>query len=82
MLNEGAERLAVVPELARRYPNARILFSGGSGALMDDGSAEARAAARLLESFGISRDRVLLEDRSQYGGECRLFQSNRRAEAR
>src|SRR4029453_12987176 len=59
MLNEGAERLAVVPDLARRYPNARILFSGGSGALIDDGSAEARAAARLLEGFGISRDRVL-----------------------
>jgi hypothetical protein len=34
-LNEGAERLTVVPELARRYPNARILFSGGSGVLID-----------------------------------------------
>jgi uncharacterized SAM-binding protein YcdF (DUF218 family) len=65
MLNEGAERLAVVPDLARRYPNARILFSGGSAALIGDGSAEASPAARLLESFGISRDRLLLEDRSR-----------------
>jgi uncharacterized SAM-binding protein YcdF (DUF218 family) len=73
MLNEGAERLAVVPDLARRYPNARILFSGGSGALMDDSSAEARAAARLLESFGISRDRVLLEDRSRNTVENAVF---------
>jgi uncharacterized SAM-binding protein YcdF (DUF218 family) len=68
MLNEGAERLAVIPDLARRYPKARILFSGGSSALMDDGSAEAGAAARLLESFGISRDRVILEDRSRNTG--------------
>jgi hypothetical protein len=30
MLNEGAERLAVVPELARQYPNARILFSAAA----------------------------------------------------
>ena len=34
VLNEGAERLTIVPELARRHPNARILFSGGSGALI------------------------------------------------
>jgi uncharacterized SAM-binding protein YcdF (DUF218 family) len=65
MLNESAERLTVVPDLARRYPNARILFSGGSGALIGDGGAEAGAAARLLESLGISLDRVTLEDRSR-----------------
>jgi uncharacterized SAM-binding protein YcdF (DUF218 family) len=65
MLNESAERLTVVPDLARRYPNARILFSGGSGALIGDGGAEAGAAARLLESLGISLDRVILEDRSR-----------------
>jgi uncharacterized SAM-binding protein YcdF (DUF218 family) len=73
MLNEAAERLAAVPDLARRYPNARILFSGGNGALIDDGSAEARAAARLLESFGISRDRVILEDRSRNTVENAIF---------
>src|SRR6266436_3671387 len=33
-LNESAERLTVVAELARNYPKARILFSGGSGALI------------------------------------------------
>jgi uncharacterized SAM-binding protein YcdF (DUF218 family) len=72
-LNEGAERLAIIPELARRYPNARILFSGGSSALMGDGSAEAGPAAQLLESFGISRDRVILEDRSRNTVENAVF---------
>ena len=65
VLNEGAERLTVVPELARRYPNARILFSGGSGALIDDGNAEAKFALRLLESLGVPRGRITLEDQSR-----------------
>jgi hypothetical protein len=30
MLNETAERLTVLPELARRYSNARILFSAAT----------------------------------------------------
>jgi uncharacterized SAM-binding protein YcdF (DUF218 family) len=65
VLNEGAERLTVVPELARRYPNARILFSGGSGALLDDGESEAKLALRLLESLGVSRGRIILEYHSR-----------------
>jgi uncharacterized SAM-binding protein YcdF (DUF218 family) len=64
-LNEAAERLTVVAELARRYPDMRILFSGGSGALLFDEGNEAVFAARLLESFGIGRARILLDDRSR-----------------
>ena len=64
-LNEAAERLTVAAELARRYPDARIVFSGGSGALIYDEGAEAPLALRLLESFGIPRTRIALEDRSR-----------------
>src|SRR6516162_2266621 len=64
-LNEAAERLIVVAELARRYPDARIVFSGGSGALIYDEGAEAPLALRLLESLGIPRARITLEDRSR-----------------
>ena len=64
-LNEAAERLTVAAELARRYPDARIVFSGGSGALIYDEDAEAPLALRLLESLGIPRARITLEDRSR-----------------
>src|SRR2546421_4235750 len=64
-LNEGAERLTAIAELARRFPNARIVFSGGSGRLIYGGATEAELAARLFESFGIGRQRILLEGQSR-----------------
>src|SRR6516165_6194822 len=71
-LNEAAERLTAVAELARRYPQARILFSGGSGELIA-GDSESPFALRLLESFGIARDRILLEDRARNTVENALY---------
>ncbi|MEJ0076388.1 MAG: YdcF family protein [Alphaproteobacteria bacterium] len=64
-LNEAAERMTAVAELARRYPQARIVFSGGSGRIIYDGVTEASLAARLFESFGIAKDRITLEDQSR-----------------
>jgi uncharacterized SAM-binding protein YcdF (DUF218 family) len=64
-LNEAAERMTAVAELARRYPDARIVFSGGSGRLIYGGVTEASLAARLFESFGIAKERVTLEERSR-----------------
>jgi uncharacterized SAM-binding protein YcdF (DUF218 family) len=65
------QRLLVVPELLRRYPNARVLFSGGT--LIDDGDPEAKFAARLLDSFGIAPSRIILEDRSRNTLENAVF---------
>ena len=64
-LNESAERLTVAIELARRYPNARVLFSGGSGALLFSEGNEAEVAGRLLQGFGIAPGRILLEQRAR-----------------
>ena len=72
-LNEAAERLTVAVELARRYPAARIVFSGGSGALIYDEGAEAPFALRLLEDLGVPRARILLEDRSRNTVENAIF---------
>jgi uncharacterized SAM-binding protein YcdF (DUF218 family) len=63
-LNESAERMTVAADLARRYPAARIVFSGGSGRLFA-GAAEADFVLPLFESFGIAGERVTLESRSR-----------------
>jgi uncharacterized SAM-binding protein YcdF (DUF218 family) len=73
VLNEAAERLIAVPALARRYPNARILLSGGSGSLFYESGTEAKIAMQLLESLGITRDRIVLEDRSRNTSENAVF---------
>ena len=64
-LNEAAERTVVIAELARRFPDARVVFTGGSGRLIHDGVSEAQLAGRLFDSFGIAKERVVLEDKSR-----------------
>jgi uncharacterized SAM-binding protein YcdF (DUF218 family) len=71
-LNESAERMTVAADLARRYPAARIVFSGGSGNLLG-GPAEADFVLPLFESFGIARERVVLENRSRNTAENARF---------
>jgi uncharacterized SAM-binding protein YcdF (DUF218 family) len=64
-LNESAERMTAVAELARQYPRARIVFSGGNGGLLFRQGTEAEFALRLFLSFGIARERLVLEDQSR-----------------
>jgi uncharacterized SAM-binding protein YcdF (DUF218 family) len=63
-LTEAAERMTALIELARRYPTARILFSGGIGALAGT-ATEAEAALGFWESLGVERQRVMVEDKSR-----------------
>jgi uncharacterized SAM-binding protein YcdF (DUF218 family) len=64
-LNEAAERMTAVAELARRFPDARVVFTGGSGRIIHDDGPESDLAARLFESFGIAKQRILLESKSR-----------------
>src|SRR4051812_30881983 len=72
-LNDALERLTVVPELAKRYPRARILYSGGSGTLSPVGIAEASLAKRQLEALGVAMGRIELEDHSRNTAENAIF---------
>ena len=60
-VNESAERLIEGVMLARRYPDIKILFTGGSGDVFEKHLSEAQGAAALLESLGVARKRLLLE---------------------
>jgi uncharacterized SAM-binding protein YcdF (DUF218 family) len=71
-LNEAAERMTAAVELARRYPNARIIFSGGEGTVLYGGN-ESEAALRLFEGLGIAPGRVVTENKSRNTVENALF---------
>ena len=60
----AADRILASAALARRYPNARIIYSGGSPNLRSD-AREADYAASLFESLGISSERLIMERRSR-----------------
>jgi uncharacterized SAM-binding protein YcdF (DUF218 family) len=60
----AANRILAAAALAHRYPNARIVFSGGSPNLRSD-TREADYAASLFESLGIPRERLIIERRSR-----------------
>jgi len=72
-LNEAAERITATAELARRYPDARIVMTGGSGALIFDEGAEAIFAVRQLEALGVGYERITAEEQSRNTVENAVF---------
>jgi uncharacterized SAM-binding protein YcdF (DUF218 family) len=68
MVNEAGERFIASAALAHEYPDARLVFSGGSGSLRDLGrnkTLQAGMARDLFLSLGISPERVELEGTSR-----------------
>jgi uncharacterized SAM-binding protein YcdF (DUF218 family) len=72
-LNESAERVTAVAALARRFPQARIIYSGGDASLLGNAPVEANFALPLFETFGIPRRRIELEGRSRNTQENAVF---------
>ncbi len=61
----NAERITVFVELAQRYPDAKLVFTGGSGLLLDQIHREADYAAPLLDVLGVAPGRVVFERESR-----------------
>ncbi len=64
-LNEAAERLVDAAVLFRRYPEARIAFSGGDAGILYKSDSEAEGAGALLTALGVPPDRLILEAKSR-----------------
>ena len=64
-VDSSADRIFAMLDLARRYPTTKIVFSGGSGNLIQQSVAEAPFAGRLLDELGLSNGRVVLESNSR-----------------
>jgi len=64
-LHGGGERLTTFVWLARLYPNAILLFSGGSGSLMDQKQKSDDTARKLFDQLGLEAERVQYESGSK-----------------
>ena len=61
----AVDRVIAVAALAHRYPNARIIFSGGSGNLISGDAREADYASAVFESLGVPKQHLTMERRSR-----------------
>jgi uncharacterized SAM-binding protein YcdF (DUF218 family) len=59
------DRIIAAAALARRYPNARVVFSGGSANLVSNDAREADFAGAIFESLGIDKSRLIMERASR-----------------
>jgi uncharacterized SAM-binding protein YcdF (DUF218 family) len=66
-------RLVSAYELARRYPNARIVFSGGSDESRGGVFPEAEGAKYIFEQMGLDPRRLTLEGKSSNTWENFVF---------
>lgn len=64
-LNGAAERMTEAVALARRFPAARVVFTGGSSAILPGGPTEAETARRLFADLGLPPERLILESESR-----------------
>lgn len=71
--NQAAERVIAPLELRRRYPRARLVFTGGSAALRPSTLTEAWAVRRFWRAVGLDQGDVVYEDRSRNTFENALF---------
>ena len=63
--NQAAERFVETLRLARAYPAARILVSGGDGSLSGLYEGDAQASEGFFKTFGIGADRLIREGESR-----------------
>lgn len=64
-LNESAERMTEAAALARRYPNAKVVFTGGSIEILREPTVGADAAGVVLRDLGVGSDRLILERKAR-----------------
>ncbi len=64
-LNEAGERITALILLAKQYPSAKIIFTGGVGDLLDRGLPEADQVRLTIGRLGVDPSRILFENQSR-----------------
>lgn len=63
--NQFHERLSSFLQLAQRYPDARLVFSGGNASTNKDRPTEARTAETYFLQSGISPERLFIDNKAR-----------------
>jgi uncharacterized SAM-binding protein YcdF (DUF218 family) len=69
----GGERLTEAVILAKRYPRARVVYTGGSASLTGAVSTEALQAKKFMAALGVAPERITIEDKSRNTDENARF---------
>lgn len=72
-LNEAAERMTEAVALSRQFPEARVVFTGGSHAVLMTKLPEGQRAQRFLTALGVDPARQIIEDKSRNTYENAVF---------
>jgi uncharacterized SAM-binding protein YcdF (DUF218 family) len=72
-LNEAGERMLEAVVLARKFPEAKIAFTGGDAGILYKSDTEAEGAATLLVALGVAPERLILESKSRDTYENAVF---------
>lgn len=72
-LDKAAERVTAGAALALRYPQARLVYSGGTNQLFFRSGSEAVSAVRIFASLGIPPERIIAEEQSRNTVENAVF---------
>ena len=65
VVSASGDRIIAGAVLAHRYPNARLVYTGGNPNLVSNDAKEADYATELFEGLGIARTRLLMERSSR-----------------
>jgi len=65
VISGAADRIIGAATLAHRFPNARLVYTGGSPNLLHNDAKEADYATALLQGLGIPKSRLTMERQSR-----------------
>lgn len=72
-LAEAATSMTEAVALARRFPRARLVFTGGSAAMLGSTITESETAKRFWSELGVAPERMTFEDRARNTAENAEF---------
>ncbi len=63
--NDQIDRMFCFVDLAKKYPEAKLVFSGGPGDILNPSAMEGNDARRFFDLTGIDKSKIIFEEKSR-----------------